>query len=59
MKYGYARISTHEQNTGLQVANLSKLGCKRVYQENVSGKNAQRPELVRLLNDVVEVMQFM
>ncbi|MGG6175430.1 recombinase family protein [Pantoea allii] len=54
MKYGYARVSTQEQNTGLQVASLSELGCERVYQENVSGKNAQRPELVRLLNDVVE-----
>ncbi|WP_337029507.1 recombinase family protein [Pantoea agglomerans] len=54
MKYGYARVSTQEQNTGIQVAALTELGCERVYQENISGKNAQRPELVRLLADVKE-----
>jgi len=54
MKYGYARVSTQEQNTGIQVTALTELGCERVYHENISGKNAQRPELVRLLADVQE-----
>lgn len=34
MKYGYARVSTEEQNTALQLAAPTKAGCKTVFKED-------------------------
>jgi len=31
MKYGYARVSTDDQNPALQLAALKKAGCKTVF----------------------------
>jgi hypothetical protein len=33
LKYGYARVSTDDQNTALQLAALKKAGCKQVFQD--------------------------
>ena len=50
MKYGYARVSTEDQNTALQLAALKKAGCKTVFKdEGISGATAQRPALLRCL----------
>ena len=56
MKIGYARVSTADQRLDLQLAALRKAGCRRVYQEKVSGARAgrARPELARLLEQLRE-----
>lgn len=46
--YGYARVSTTEQNTAVQLAAFKRAGIKHVVQEKRSGV-AQRPELQSLL----------
>jgi DNA invertase Pin-like site-specific DNA recombinase len=51
MKIGYARVSTDEQETHLQMDALKRVKCTRVYQEKVSSAKAERPELMRLLDN--------
>ena len=50
MKYGYARVSTDDQNSALQLAALRKAGCKTVFKdEGISGATTKRPALLRCL----------
>ena len=49
MVIGYARVSTEDQDTEAQVPDLRKAGCRRIYQEKVSGASPDRPELVKCL----------
>jgi DNA invertase Pin-like site-specific DNA recombinase len=50
VKYGYARVSTEDQNPTLQLVALKKAGCRTVFKdEGISGATAQRPALVRCL----------
>ena len=38
MKYGYARVSTDDQSTALQLAALKRAGCKTLFKdEGLSG----------------------
>ena len=46
--YGYARVSTTEQNTAVQIAAFERAGIEHVVQEKRSGV-ARRPELQSLL----------
>ena len=50
MLLGYARVSTTDQETGLQTAALQAAGCERIYLEKASGGRWDRPELHRLLD---------
>lgn len=50
MHIGYARVSTHDQNTALQLDALTKALCERIYQESASGASKERPELSRCLD---------
>lgn len=53
MFIGYARVSTTEQNLDSQIEQLTAFGCKKIYQEKISGKEAKnRPELQRMLIDL-------
>jgi len=52
MKIGYARVSTEEQSLELQIKALKKAGCKRIFEEKVSGTNRARPELNRMLDQL-------
>ena len=52
MKIGYARVSTADQNTELQLAALKDAGCDEIYSENLSGINRNRPELKALLKSL-------
>ncbi|KRE45518.1 recombinase family protein [Paenibacillus sp. Soil522] len=48
-KVGYARVSTADQTMDLQIDSLKASGCKRIFEEKVSGKKSDRPELARCL----------
>jgi len=51
MFIGYARVSTQEQDTALQLDALKHLGCEVVYEEKASGASRRgRPELARCLD---------
>ena len=49
---GYARVSTDDQDLTLQRTALKGAGCKRVYEETVSGAKRSRPELSRMLDQL-------
>ncbi|WP_139423954.1 recombinase family protein [Chryseobacterium mulctrae] len=49
MKFGYARVSTKDQNLDAQIKVLNKLGCDKIFFEKISGKNIERTELNKLL----------
>ncbi|WP_339471715.1 recombinase family protein [Pseudomonas sp. EL_65y_Pfl1_R83] len=48
-RIGYARVSTDDQNLNLQRDALALAGCSLVYEETMSGKSADRPELMHCL----------
>lgn len=54
MIIGYARVSTQDQNPELQIDALEAAGCERIYQEKITGKTRQRPELDACLNALRE-----
>lgn len=47
--YGYARVSTDGQTLEAQLSALRTAGCERVFREKISGTQADRKELRRLL----------
>lgn len=49
MLIGYARVSTHDQSLELQSDALSKAGCKKVFEDKISGSLAERPGLAKAL----------
>lgn len=53
MRVGYARVSTLDQSPELQLQALTAAGCEKVYGEKASGDRADRPELKRVLDDVL------
>lgn len=52
MKIGYARVSTDEQNLYRQIDILKTAGCEKIFEEKVTGLNKERPELMRLLDQL-------
>ncbi len=52
MKIGYVRVSTEEQNTARQEIMLRELDVDELFVDRASGKNADRPELNRMMNFV-------
>ena len=54
-KIGYARVSTEEQNLDRQIDALNTEGCNKIFQEKISGKDAEsRIELQKLLEYIRE-----
>jgi DNA invertase Pin-like site-specific DNA recombinase len=49
MKIGYARVSTDEQNTALQLAALKRAGVKKIFEDKISGAAVKRPGLDKCL----------
>ena len=45
MRVGYARVSTQDQSPSLQIDALEAAGCEEIFQEKVSSRKAERPEL--------------
>lgn len=54
MKYGYARVSTVEQNLQSQIEQLKKAGCTKIYKEKFTGTKKERPEFQKLLKVLKE-----
>ena len=52
MIYGYARVSTKEQNLDTQLEQLKKYGCETIIEEKFTGATLKRPHLEQLLNDL-------
>lgn len=47
---GYARVSTGDQDTALQLDALTATGCERVFEDHASGSREDRPELAACLD---------
>src|SRR5262245_19818340 len=47
--FGYARVSTRDQDLAAQDAELRAAGCAKVFKEKVSGVKTDRPELVKAI----------
>ncbi|PAX99576.1 DNA invertase [Pseudoalteromonas sp. HM-SA03] len=50
--FGYARVSTVDQNLDTQIDKLKQAGCQRIFSEKVSGKDTNRPELQKMLGQL-------
>lgn len=50
--YGYARVSTHQQDLSRQLDMLKQYNCTEILNEKMSGMKADRPELNRLKDKV-------
>jgi DNA invertase Pin-like site-specific DNA recombinase len=47
--FGYARVSTRDQDLAAQDAELRAAGCAKVFKEKASGAKADRPELAKVI----------
>jgi len=54
MKIGYARVSTKDQNLNLQMDDLKKAGCEKIFQEKITGSTKERPQLQKMIEQVRE-----
>ena len=52
--YGYARVSTKEQNLERQIYALQQAGAEVIFEEKITGTKKERPELVKLLDTIEE-----
>lgn len=50
MKYGYARVSTANQDLESQITALENEGCEKIYSEKFTGTKADRPKFKELLS---------
>lgn len=53
-KFGYARVSTEQQNLDRQLDMLNRYGVDIIYNEKMTGTKRDRPELNKLLDRMTE-----
>lgn len=53
MKYGYARVSTKEQNLEPQIDALNGAGCEKIFKEKASGRKSNRHEFTKMLETLL------
>ena len=51
MIYGYARVSTTDQDLSVQLEALKNYGCENIRQEKVSGTSMQGRDELKVLLD--------
>ena len=47
---GYARVSSDDQNCAVQIAQLKKMGCQKIYADKKSGRSRDRIEFQKCLD---------
>ena len=52
--FGYARVSTEQQNLDRQLDALRKYGCNVIYNEKMTGTKRNRPELAKILDRITK-----
>lgn len=52
--FGYARVSTEQQNLDRQIDALKQYGVDMIYNEKMTGTKRDRPELSKLLDRITE-----
>lgn len=52
MLIGYARVSTDDQHLDLQRDALAQAGCERIFEDRVSGAQAEREGLANLITSL-------
>ena len=52
--FGYARVSTEQQNLDRQLDALKKYGVDMIYNEKMTGMKRDRPELAKLIDRITE-----
>ncbi|MEK4759617.1 recombinase family protein [Viridibacillus sp. FSL E2-0187] len=52
MKYGYARVSTVQQDLESQLQTLANEGCDKIYSEKYTGTKTDRPQFKELLSKI-------
>src|SRR5262249_40623932 len=50
--FGYARVSTRDQDLAGQIAELQAAGCGNIFKEKVSGAKTDRPEGAKVMRGV-------
>jgi len=63
MIIGYARVSTIDQNLDRQIDAMKENGAEKIFTEKVTGKKADRPELMKMMDhlrdgDVVVISEL-
>lgn len=54
MKYGYARVSTRQQDLKGQLNQLKEENCDKIYSEKITGTKSDRPEFQKLIKEIAE-----
>ena len=49
MQFGYARVSTLDQNLDLQIQALQAAGCEKIFEDKMTGTRSDRPGLVEAM----------
>lgn len=52
MKIGYCRVSTTNQDLQLQIDELKKAGCEKIYEDKISGAKWDRQGLDKMMNEL-------